>query len=243
MRSILNQRQTDLRAFYTDGCNIATNMQQNVMTMVYIGAVVRKNVFFPIKWNLWLIFLGMTKTFPSQGQHFSNLFSSTYYEDHVWGNSIGGSLLKKKTLHLFCETLYRVDADVLFVGVLHLIHYSWPAREIVESESIQKDHDRACCSAELPVNYRLTSRLHASKNKSFLFTALACVSYRLLLSMQSASTCINLSIWYSFEHCFCLWRFNQEENKSELGILWALCRVESGFHWTVCTDTLKNDIL
>lgn len=82
----------------------------------------------------------------------------------MWGNSIGGSLFKEN-LYLFCETLYRVDADVLFVGVLHLIHYSRPAREIVESESIQKDHDRACCSTELSVNYRLTSRLHASKKQ------------------------------------------------------------------------------
>lgn len=45
---------------------------------------------------------------------------------------------------------------------------AWPAREIVESESIQEDHDRAFCSTELSVNYRLTSRLHASKKKKVI---------------------------------------------------------------------------
>ena len=68
----------------------------------------------------------------------------------MW-ESLSGSLFKEN-LHLFCGTLYRVDADVLFVGALHLIHYARPAREIAESESIQKDHDRACCSTELSVN-------------------------------------------------------------------------------------------
>lgn len=58
----------------------------------------------------------------------------------------------QRNLPFLRETLYRVDADVLFVGTLHLIHYPWPAREIVESESFQKDHDRAGCSAELSVN-------------------------------------------------------------------------------------------
>lgn len=63
------------------------------------------------------------------------------------------SLLKAtKKMPLLCEALYRVDADVLFVGTLHLIHYTQSAREIVQNESIQKVYDRACCSAELSVN-------------------------------------------------------------------------------------------
>lgn len=62
-------------------------------------------------------------------------------------------VLVQRNLPLLCETLYRVDADVLFGGTSHLIHYPRPAREIVESESIQKDHDRACRSAELSMNW------------------------------------------------------------------------------------------
>lgn len=61
-------------------------------------------------------------------------------------------VLVQRNLALLCETLYRVDADVLFVRTLHLIHYPRPAREIAESESIQKDHRRACCSTELSMN-------------------------------------------------------------------------------------------
>lgn len=58
----------------------------------------------------------------------------------------------KETCLPLCEALYRIDADVLFVRTLHLIHYRWPAREIVESESIQRDRDRARCSSELSMN-------------------------------------------------------------------------------------------
>lgn len=58
----------------------------------------------------------------------------------------------QSNLPLLCNTLYRVDADEPFVGGLHLIHYPRAAREIVERESNEKDHDRTCCLSELSVN-------------------------------------------------------------------------------------------
>ena len=72
----------------------------------------------------------------------------------------------KKPLCLsLCDPHYRLDADVGFfpVGALHLIHYPGAAKEIAKSGSIhrgvfggaavgvERGHDRACCSAELPV--------------------------------------------------------------------------------------------
>lgn len=77
------------------------------------------------------------------------LWTSAVYEDHVWKTL---RVPVQRNLPLLCAAFYRVDADVLSVGPLHLIHYPLPAREIVESESIQKDQRRACCSTELCVN-------------------------------------------------------------------------------------------
>lgn len=72
------------------------------------------------------------------------------YEEHMWE---ARERLVQSNLHFFCNTLYRVDADEVFVGAMHLIHYPRAASEIVENESIQKGHDRTCCSSELWVNW------------------------------------------------------------------------------------------
>lgn len=78
--------------------------------------------------------------------------TSAAYEDHVWGNSEWVLVQKKACLSFVKHFIVWMQMCFFFVGTLHLIHYVWPAREIMESESIQKAHDRARCSAELFVN-------------------------------------------------------------------------------------------
>lgn len=82
---------------------------------------------------------------------FSIIWGSTVYEDHVWER---GSPFKETHVSFVKPFIVWMQMFLFFfvAGTLHLIHYPRPAREIAESESIQKDQDRDRCSAELSLN-------------------------------------------------------------------------------------------
>ena len=152
----------------------------------------------------------------------------------LWGPCVGklqeGPRSKKPASPLWD---YRVDADVLFAGTSHLIHYPWPAREIVKSESIQKERHSLLLNWTLRELGSTVGSMHRKKSNfsSLLWPVFHTDCYYQHVRHPHVSICqsdILLSTVSVSKDSI--------ETKSELGISWVSCLVESRFPCAVCGD-------
>lgn len=141
MCSIIDKRKTDLRTVYTDGQTIILLLWWNIIIIMASNETELWSVEKIHVGSLWESF--SWKNLYSHlvcSQQTANISSCLHRKNNILVTCGLGLFMStmccregsKETLCLLCETLYRVDADVLFVAALHLIHYTQHAREIAE---------------------------------------------------------------------------------------------------------------